>query len=64
MNPIKTLDLKCEIVYMKSLEKNALALAGSDHGFRIINAKSYENSFSIKLNGAKQIKVIITSILV
>ncbi len=53
MNPIKTLDLKCEIVYMKSLKKNALALAGSDHGFRIINANSYENSFSIKLNGAK-----------
>ena len=53
MNPIKTLDLKTEIVYMQSLSDEKLAIASSDKGFRIINEKTYDNYFAIKLNSAK-----------
>jgi len=53
MNPVKTLDLKSEIVFMKRLLNGELALVSADKGFRIITTGSCENRFSLKLASAK-----------
>ena len=53
MNPIKTLDLKTEIVYMQALEGGKLGIASNDKGFRVINQDSHDNCFAIKLASAK-----------